>query len=115
MKFYVEIKNRVVKNITQITNESEITQTQKKQGLILEDEEYQGKTTPYCVVSISNNGQSAEIITFEEESEAESSFKNQAFHKFSNWEDYSSSDIESILENGVERNGDGSLCLFRSN
>lgn len=113
MKFYVEIKNKVVKNIIQIQNEED--SSHKKQGLILEDEEYEGKDNPYCVVNISNNGKTAEITAFEDESDAEYDFKDRAFNKFSNWEDYTSADIETILENGVERNGDGSLCLFRAN
>ncbi len=63
------------------------------------------------VVNVSNQGNLVEVFGFSDPVKAEECFKNIAFHKFSNWEDYTNEDISSILDNGYEYNGDGSLNI----
>ena len=115
MFFYVEIKNRVVKNIHKSTNQKSLEFLKSTPGLLLEDPEFDSTGDAICVVNITQGGKQAELVAFSDAIKAEDFFQKKAQSKFSNWDEYSADDVEVILENGVERSGDGSLCIFWAN
>lgn len=106
MKLYIEIKNRIVHKLLKAED-----CFPRKKGQIIETEDTKMNGDIYCVIDISNHGKDIEAYCFSTFQEAVRTFKSRAFHKFSNWEDYSTEDIEAVIEQGFEKTGDGSLCL----
>lgn len=110
MKIYIETKNRVVHKIKKNEDRSK-TDTL---GKVIEIEESEGLNFDrelFCVIDISSHGKEIQAFGFSTLEESHKFFKARAFHKFSNWSDYSPYDISEILEQGFEKTGDGSLCL----
>ena len=117
MFFFVELKKNssLVKNVfaVDLSSPKEMAKLKNLRGMLVEDEECKeapGKEL-LCVVNTSQGGEEIEVRAFTEAYAGEEYFKKIAARKFSNWEEYSAEGIESVLSDGYESNGDGSLCL----
>lgn len=122
MKFLVKIIPNTtlvdsIKKISSLSQEKLSTLLEGPNTLVVEDDECSDDEDAdfICVVNISQNEQtneySADLSAFTSTQEAEDCFIKIASHKFSNWDDYSPEDIQAVLDDGYEQNGNSALCL----
>lgn len=116
MYFYIVLTpgpKKVVESIKRILSLEELTEQElNKNGLLVKaEDEIEGDCI--CVVNLEESlyGHQAEVYPYGDIVEAEASFKSIAQRKFSNWEDYTSSDIEAVMDDGYETHSTGSLCI----
>lgn len=101
MKIYYSLNKKVIDRISFDFFEGSLIQEV--------DEEYENSSV--FVINVKKQGLCLEFVGFDSGKEAEDFFLKKASNKFSNWSDYSSDDIDAILENGFEETSEGSLCL----
>lgn len=115
MKFYVELKGIMIKKIYEVPENSPIKKNKTKtRGIIVEDDEFEPdseRSSIFCVVNIERSGDDVSLVAFSDKDKAEDYFQQVAFRKFSNWDEYSSDEIQATLDDGYAWNGDGSLWI----